>query len=786
MKRREYEQATDIFVRAVDLTPDQRDAFVDQECGTNHDLKRVVEKLLRSDQAPSKLDAPFEFTFPTQTPDAQTDNDVLSVGPYAIKRLISRGGMGSVYLAVQANPKRDVALKVIDRGTDTNDGFSIESKALGRLQHPNIARVYEAGIGALQTPTGTSRRVPFVAMEYVAGKTLREIIAEGSMPPAEIAPTLLSLAQAIEHAHRRGVIHRDLKPANVIVSEDGTPHIVDFGIGMLTTGAETQPTEAERSAGTIAYMPPEQLAGQIDRIDTRADIYALGAIAYEAALGECLNRSATTIDEALYARLTDANRFRRKDLIQSVGREFALIIERATALEPDDRYPSASALVADIRCAIEGRPLRDDQVPALRAAQLFIKRHRFASGAGLVALCAVACSVVVMAASTIRSSQAAARADAARLEAQQEAVHAEELAEFLKASFLGVDPEERGAAVTLFDAIDYAAGRVERDLRDVPAAEADVRFALGFVYRRQGRLEDALEQVDRSLWLRTLLFGENDERTLEVMEEAAYLAWLFEGDRDKAITMLQTTLSTHHNAGRAGSATDAWIRIKLASVLLAIGQPEPAEQHLAAAEPIMMSQYGVAFTARPLRHRAIAALHQGQLDRAQTLARKALDLCTGVPEQQYIVARCNATLAEILMEQGNFPEARELLDAAENQFAALLTSESLELAHIELLRAILASHLGDSETLLQHARAAANMRASVLRPRHPLTLLADAWVALGVAATEADHEQRLTLTAARNLMAQVYPDGHFELDRFHAAADQWQARTNPTASPLDQ
>ncbi|MFI4854183.1 MAG: protein kinase [Phycisphaerales bacterium JB065] len=778
MNRRENERATDIFVQAVEMEPDQRDAFVAEACGSDPGLRRVVDKLLRSDESPCILDSPLDFTFPAVRGDSEKDDDVVSVGPYSIKRLISRGGMGSVYLAVQANPTRDVALKVIEQGADRQDGFSLESRALGRLQHPNIARVYEAGIGELQTAGVGSRRVPFVAMEYVKGRTLQEVIADGPLSRAALAQTLLSLAQAIEHAHRRGVIHRDLKPANVIISEDGTPHIIDFGIGMLTTGADKGLTTSDRSGGTVAYMPPEQLVGQVDRIDIRADIYALGAIAYEAALGERLNRSAGTIDDALYARLTGAARFRRRDLVQGVGRELALIIERATAVEPDDRYPSASALVADIRCVIEGRALPGEQVPALRAAQLFVRRHKFASSAAAVAASTVVLAVVVMAAATVRSSQAAARADAALLDAQREAVHAEELAEFLKASFLGVDPEERGAAVTLFDAIDYAAGRVDRDLRHVPAAEADVRFALGFVYRRHGRLEEALDQVDRSHRLRTTLYGADDVRTLEVTEEVGYLAWLYEGDMERALSMLEDTLSVHHAAGRAGSATDAWIRIKLASVLLAKGLPEAAERHLMEAEPIMMSQYGVAFTARPVRHRAMATLHRGDLERAESLARKATELCVGVPEQEYIVARCHATLAEILMERGELQESGELLDTAEQQFAALLTPESLELAHVEYLRAIYAYRTGNREALTRHARTAAAMRAGVLRPRHPQTLLADAWVALGVATGEEAEDRRLTINAAVGLLEEVYPDGHFELDRFRKAAGEWLAASD--------
>jgi non-specific serine/threonine protein kinase/serine/threonine-protein kinase len=246
-------------------------------------LREAVEQLLTADLEPGGLLERGPVHLASQAATALTGG-FKNVGTYRILRLTGRGGMGTVYEAQQESPKRIVALKVIRAdlgGLESVGRFVREVEILGRLQHPGIANIYDAGIA-----DGGAGPQRYLAMEFVQGKDLVE--AGGGLPVRARIGLFMKVCDAVQHAHSRGVIHRDLKPSNILVNGEGEPKILDFGVArMIEPDVDaTFRTEAGQLIGTLAYMSPEQAQGAPNGIDVRTDVYSLGVVLYELLAGK--------------------------------------------------------------------------------------------------------------------------------------------------------------------------------------------------------------------------------------------------------------------------------------------------------------------------------------------------------------------------------------------------------------------------------------------------------------------------------------------------------------------
>jgi hypothetical protein len=327
---------------------------------------------------PAEPPALPQATLP-QAPSSGPDAARPTVAGYDILGELGRGGMGVVYLARQAQLGRVVALKMIlagaHAGADDLARFRTEAEAIARLQHPNIVQIFEVG---------ERDGLPFFSLEYCSGGSLEKKLSGTPLPPGEAAALVETLAQAMDAAHRKGILHRDLKPANVLLAEDGTPKITDFGLAKKLD--EVGPTASNALLGTPSYMAPEQAGGRAKALGPTTDVYALGAVLYECLTGRPPFKAATPLDTVL--QVLSAEPAPPTQLQPQLPRDLETICLACLRKEPARRYPSAAALADDLRRFRDGRPIQARPLGQLERAAKWVRRNPVP--AGLTALLALA------------------------------------------------------------------------------------------------------------------------------------------------------------------------------------------------------------------------------------------------------------------------------------------------------------------------------------------------------------------------------------------------------------
>ncbi len=352
-----------LFDQAADLSPAEQRALLDAACPDDSDLRAELERLLADDarartdewsllKSPLVRSLPSPSTVPGPPPAAAVRPQLER---YRVMRVLGEGGMGTVYEAEQDNPRRAVALKVIRAGLASDlllKRFAREAEILGRLHHPGLAQVYDAGIA--------ENGQPYFAMELIAGAPLDQYARDRALDVPGRLVLVARVCDAVQHAHDGGVVHRDLKPGNILVEPSGQPKVLDFGVARavdagLTTGGGSH-TDAGQLIGTLRYMSPEQASGDPSAIDQRCDVYALGVILYELLADRLPYRlDGLPLPEAVRViREQDPSRLGAFD-----GRlrgDVETIVAKALEKDRTRRYASAGDLAADIRRHLNNEP----------------------------------------------------------------------------------------------------------------------------------------------------------------------------------------------------------------------------------------------------------------------------------------------------------------------------------------------------------------------------------------------------------------------------------------------
>jgi serine/threonine protein kinase/tetratricopeptide (TPR) repeat protein len=571
-----------IFIEAVEREdPAERAAFLDRACAADPVLRDRIERLLRRhQQGGAILDRPSpQAAVTVEGPGWEGVGTV--IGPYRLLERIGEGGMGEVWMAEQRQPiQRKVALKIIKAGMDTRQvvaRFEAERQALALMDHPNIAKVFDAG--------ATDSGRPYFVMELVKGTPITTYCDERRLTLRERLELFLPVCQAIQHAHQKGIIHRDIKPANVLIAPyDGrpVPKMIDFGvakaIGQRLT-ERTLYTGFGAVVGTLEYMSPEQAELNNQDIDTRSDIYTLGVLLYELLTGttplshERLTQAAFTEMLRLVreeepskpsTRLSDskealpaiaAQRHTEPAKLPKLVRgELDWIVMKALEKDRNRRYETANGLAHDIESYLHDEPvLACPPSPSYRVKK-FLGRNKGPVAAVAVVLLALVGGVVGTTWGLVRAQQAR-RAESRRAEAERQAKYEAEARAAETQAVLGfvenkilaaARPEGEdgglGREVTLRKAIEAALPFVQTEFTNRPLIEARLRHTLSWSFSLLGDARRAIEQDEVAWRLFKTYRGPDDPDTLRCMENLS-ARYLDVGRTAEALKLCEETLT---------------------------------------------------------------------------------------------------------------------------------------------------------------------------------------------------------------------------------------------------
>ncbi len=486
-ERARHARVRELFHDAFELDAADRARFLDEHCGPDDPIRDEVARLL--DQSTGVEDGVVEAVASADL----HDRTLPAIDGFRMLGVIGAGGAGTVYRAEQVEPRRDVAIKLLTTGLHSPqmlERFHRESQALATLSHPGITRVFSVGsasIGPWQTP--------YIAMELVTGRPINEYAADCALPIDQILELVLQVCAALEHAHQRGVIHRDLKPANVLVTPEGSVQVLDFGIARLTgalSDATATATEQGQILGTVAYMSPEQARADPAEIDTRSDVYGIGAIMFELLTGSPPHdvEGLTALDALQVVR--DAVPRRPSTLNRSIDADLEAVV--CAALDPlkERRYGSVVLLAADIERFRANVPVRARSQTTTYLLWKFARRHRAAVAATVLVALSLVAGLGVSAVALGREAEARRKAEAAlgRSEASFQ---------FLRGLLSGVDVRwAQGRDTTLLLELLDAAGR-DAEALDDPVVRGEILVLLGTVYYNLFEYHESLAAIDQAI-----------------------------------------------------------------------------------------------------------------------------------------------------------------------------------------------------------------------------------------------------------------------------------------------
>ncbi|MGB5347721.1 MAG: tetratricopeptide repeat protein [Woeseia sp.] len=673
-----------LFEEAASLPSSERAGFLQQQCDDDVALRTYVLSLLESDSADSTqvsdsirdvLDATLDHL------DYNASMIGTRIGPYRISQVIGSGGMGVVYLAERADDeyKQKVAIKVVrQRLLDPDVGKRLlgERQILANLDHPNIAKLFDGGT----TEEGT----PYLVMEYIEGVPIDEYCDQNRLTVSQRLALFRTVCAAIHHAHRNLVVHRDIKPSNILVTHEGTPKLLDFGIARLLD-AENNLTDGLTRAGAVMMTPENAAPEQVSNgpITTATDTYALGILLYRLVTaclpytinlrsprdipriicesnpslpsqivrdpgGSALNTSAQRAQQIASLRGTTVERLSRQ-----LRGDIDNIVQMAMRKEPERRYRSVNEFAEDIRRHLESHPVLARPDTWRYRSSRMLRRHRAGAAmtASLIALLIAFATMV-----TLQNQRIAEERNAAL-----------EVSTFLEEIFREPDPgNARGANVTAREILAKGAARVQTELQDRPAIKARLMSTIGRVYYNLGEYDRSIEMLEQSLQIRRELLGDESSEVAATQNELA-VSLTRKADYERAEKLLNDALAQNQLLHGAQSQQVAGNLFNLAELYQATGKQELAAQYardaitiylrLAQTQPTELAE-AMSLLSRILQWR-------NELTEAEQLQRDAIAIVEkNLGANHPLLAYYKQNLAILVQSNGNLADAELLFNEA--------------------------------------------------------------------------------------------------------------------------
>ena len=743
-----WQQIQQILDTACEVPEEKRWAVVAEACAGDQTLQEEVETLLsHDDEVDNFIEEPLwnlnrqEKTGPEKLPDAlQSETGPRRVGHYRIEKLLGEGGMGEVFLAVREDDyEQRVALKLVSKGASRADllsRFYTERQILAHLQHPDIARLLDGG--ALEDGR------PYFVMEYVEGEPIDRYCAKEGLSLRRRLQLFQRVCAAVHYAHQNLVVHRDLKASNILVTAEGEPRLLDFGIAkLLQTGgvAGASATMPGLVPMTPANASPEQILDE--PITTACDIYALGVLLYrilagrppyrieefsfaelvqvicldepkkpstavleaEESTADVLNQEAMDVEEVELEELTSPlSPHEKRRLRRRLEGDLDAIVMKALRKEPDQRYGSAAEMAEDIRRHLVGLPVMALRGTWVYYSTKFIRRNKLA----IVALLLIVGFAITATVQRSKALDERAQAIQARTLAEHNQDKAEEVTEFLTELFESADPDStRGAEVSVRELLERGKLRIESELTEQPDIRAEILGTLGTVYQGLGLYSEALELKRKALDSRREVSTEDDPELADHINNLAKVLRLT-GDYAKAEETYRKALKMRERLGEE-SREIARTQNNLASALMSQGKYDQAEQLFLEALETRRDLDGdnrrdVAVTLNSL---GALYLHLGDFPSAEHRLQEALSLRSlSLGPQNTKVASTRSTLAQVFHGQRKLTEARESFEQALEVLRQLYGVNHFKVAMSERGYAALLLELGETSkacTLAEHS-----------------------------------------------------------------------------------
>jgi tetratricopeptide (TPR) repeat protein len=628
---------------------------------------------------------------------------------YELLDQLGRGAMGVVWLAREKSLNRMVALKLMRTGSDPllRQRLLREGHAAARLRHPNIVAVHAMG---------KSEEGAFLAMDYLEGGNLDELLLEGPLRAREAAALVAKIADALVCAHTAGVLHRDLKPSNILLDLKNEPHLADFGLAAPIEGAGDL-TVAGEVAGTPAYLAPELLAGA-DHASVQSDIYGLGAVLYACLTGRPPFTGDSTA--AIFAHITQTEVLAPRLLRPEVPRDLETICLKCLEKTPTGRYASARELLDDLGRFLRGEAIAARPVGAWGKSIRWCRRRPTAAtsialGAALLLVLAVGGPIVAF-----RLERARRRADTA-------AASSRAVADFLGHDLLeqAAPENEAGRELTLRSVLDRASSRIEGRFPKMPLVEATLEDTLASTYNSLGLYRVARHHWERAYALRRDALGPEAPATVRTLVPLIDCL-RSEGRLQDAVDLGGRTVA---QAKRVLGPED----VDTLTAMASLGNALDYEKRFSESQPITLQVLAIRQrvlgpehpdTILAMSNLAFECEAQGQYERAETLCRRALELRTRIlgPDNPDTLVSMN-NLGAILLDEGQFDQAAAWCAGVADRFRRVCGPE-----HPKTLIAtgVLASALrlkGDYPQAEALYRSILRTRLRVLGPLHPSALL---------------------------------------------------------------